>query len=247
MKNKTRIFAILALLMIAVSAFVYLNIGYVYMRVGDLAFGGKVLGVRVYNIAISEFFYTRVSLLERAPLWANYQLSRVNFINGKQSEAVRYADKELELYPDNCRTNYVRGLAYAYDDKLNSAIENFKRFNICFPESWAGHNDLAWLYFRQGDYDSARKTIEEVVSKYPTNPWIQNSYGVALMNTGDLKTAVYAFAAAARSARVMTEVDWGKAYPGNDAKIYGEGLEAMRKTIADNISLLKSKRENSKE
>jgi Flp pilus assembly protein TadD len=217
------------------------------MRLGGLAFGGKVLGVRFYNLPLTEFFYTRAAKLGEVPLWANYQLSRVNFIKGDQDTAVKYADKELELHPDNCRTNYVRGLAYAYDDKLNSAIENFKRFNTCFPGSWAGHNDLAWLYFRQGDYESARRTIEEVVAKFPTNPWIQNSYGVALMNTGDLKTAVYAFAAADRSARAMTEADWGKAYPGNDAKIYGEGLEAMRKTISENMSLLSSKTINSKE
>ena len=233
--------ALLGVSTILICVFVYMKRDVVYMRVGDLAFGGKILGFRVYNIALAEIFYTRATELGHPPQWANYQLSRVNFINGRQGEAVKYADKELELYPENCRTNYVRGLAYAYDDKLNRAIENFQAFNICFPDSWAGHNDLAWFYFRDGDYESAKKTIEQVINKYPTNPWIQNSYGVALMNSGDLMKAVYAFAAANRVASAMTESDWGAAYPGNDSDIYGEGLEAMRKTIKENMILLQSK------
>lgn len=241
MKHKSKIFVILGLLMVMIAAFAYMKRGSIYMSLGTATFGSKFLGVRVYNTAVAEFFYTKAASLEHVPQWANYQLSRVNFINGKQYQAVKYADKELELYPENCRTNYVRGLAYAYDDKLNSAIENFKAFNICFPDSWAGHNDLAWFYFRQGDYVSAKKTIEQVINKYPTNPWIQNSYGVALMNSGDLSKAMYAFAAANRVASAMTESDWGSAYPGNDSGIYEEGLTAMRDTIKKNMSLLETK------
>ncbi len=229
------------ILIVLIGVFAYTKRDVVYMRAGDLSFGGRLFGVRIYNVTLAEIFYTRATKLEQSPQWANYQLSRVNFINGKQDEAVKYADRELELYPENCRTNYVRGLAYAYDDKLDKAIENFQAFNICFPDSWAGHNDLAWFYFRKGDYVSAKKTLEQVVNKYPSNPWIQNSYGVALMNSGDLIKAVYAFAAANRVASAMTESDWGAAYPGNDSDIYGEGLEAMRKTIKDNMRLVQSK------
>ncbi len=232
---------LLGTVFITVFIFAYTQKDIVYMRFGDLSFGGKVLGIRIYNISLAKYFYTNAANLEHAPQWANYQLSRVNFIGGRQDEAVKYADKELELYPNNCRTNYVRGLAYAYDDKLDKAIENFQAFNICFPDSWAGHNDLAWFYFRQGDFESAKKTIEQVINKYPTNPWIQNSYGVALMNSGDPVRALYAFAAANRVASAMTESDWGSAYPGNDSDIYGEGLEAMRKTIKENMTLVQSK------
>ncbi|MDI9355336.1 MAG: hypothetical protein QM532_04205 [Cyanobium sp. MAG06] len=36
----------------------------------------------------------------------------------------------------------------------------------------------------------------------------------------------------------MTERDWGVAYPGNDPAIYSKGLEAMKKSINDNLKLL---------
>ncbi len=239
--KKTYRLTLATIFIVLIVVLVYQNRGSVYMKLGDLAFGGKIFSIRFYNTKIAEAFYTKATNLETAPRWSNYQLSRVNFINGKQRDAVKYADKELELYPESCRTNYVRGLAYAYDDKLDEAIQNFKAFNICFPDSWAGHNDLAWFYFRRGDYENAKKTLEQVINKYPTNPWIQNSYGVALMNSGDFARAVYAFRAAEKVAYAMTEEDWGKSYPGNDEDIYGEGLEAMRKTIKGNMSLLESK------
>ena len=35
----------------------------------------------------------------------------------------------------------------------------------------------------------------------------------------------------------MSEKDWGAAYPGNNPKVYAEGLSAMRQNIDDNITL----------
>ena len=82
---------------------------------------------------------------------------------------------------------------------------------------------------------------EEVTKIYPSNPWIQNTYGTALMNVGRLAEAKIAFEAAKLTADSMTEADWGVAYPGNDPSIYGKGLKAMQKSIDDNLQILKEK------
>ena len=39
----------------------------------------------------------------------------------------------------------------------------------------------------------------------------------------------------------MTEREWGGAYPGNDPRIYGTGLSAMKKSIDTNLELAKIK------
>jgi len=227
---------LLVILLIVFCFYSFKNRSLIYQHLGNISFGGYF-----YNLEFAKFFFTLSANSTPAPMWANYQLSRIYFISGDQDKAVAYADKELELYPSNCRTNYIRGLAYAYSDRLDNAIENFKAFNICFPNTWAGNNDLAWFYFRRGDYVEAKKVLEEVQSKYTTNPWIQNSYGVALMNTGELEKALFSFMAAKKTADNMTEKDWGAAYPGNNPKIYGEGLTAMRNTINQNIIIVNEK------
>lgn len=200
-----------------------------------------------YNVNVAQFFFKKAvsptfSLLGPIPSFANYQLSRTYFIQGNFNKAIEYANKELALYPENCRTYYIRGLTYGYMNKLDSAIEDFEAFNsICVKDSWAGHNDLAWLYFRKGDIPKMLSTVEPMVKLYETNPWVQNSYGIALLNLGRYKEARGAFEKANIIANLMTEKEWGIAYPGNNPKIYGKGLEAMRSSILENYDLAKEK------
>jgi tetratricopeptide (TPR) repeat protein len=215
-----------------------------YYAVGTTAFGGKVLGMSVYNIALAEKFFTMAKEEVPEAIWVNYQLSRINFIKGDLQRAIYFADRELELYPDNCRTHYIRGLTYGYMEHLDEAITDFETFNQCFPDTWAGHNDLAWFWFRKGDMDKVIKVIESTISvgTNAASPWLQNTYGVALMNTGSYLRAENALRMADYLAQNMTEEDWGKAYPGNDPKIYEQGLESMRRSIKSNLDILEKKR-----
>jgi tetratricopeptide (TPR) repeat protein len=170
--------------------------------------------------------------------FSNYQLARIYFIKGNLNASLYYANKELELYPDHCRTYYIRGLTYGYMNDLDRAIDDFKIFNTsCVTNSWAGHNDLAWFYFRKGDIQNMSNIIEPMVTRYPTNPWVQNTYGIALLNLKKYKEAENAFVQALTYADLMTERSWGTAYPGNNPDIYNQGLEAMRKTIQQNLTL----------
>lgn len=211
--------------------------------IGDLAFGGKVAHHTFYNLQVAEVFYTLADMSSDTKIpWLNYQISRVNFIKGDFSEAIHFANKELELYPDNCRTHYIRGLTYAYMERLDAAISDFETFNICFPNTWAGHNDLAWFWFRKGNMQKVVDVIEPSAKKYPTNAWVQNTYGVALMNLGRYKEAEKALLLAQAAAANMTEKDWGIAYPGNDPRVYRKGLDVMRKSIEANLTIIQNKK-----
>ncbi len=210
---------------------------------GNKFFGGKVFKTTLYDIDTAQVFFELADdSKDKNIMWLDYQLSRIHFIRGDLTTAISYADKELVNHPNNCRTNYIRGLAYAYQDSdasLDKAIENFERFNTCFPGTWAGHNDLAWFWFRKGNMEKVIGVVEEVSDKYPSNPWIQNTYGTALMNVGRLTEAKKAFEAAKSAADNMTEETWGAAYPGNNPKIYKKGLEEMRKSINNNLDTIK--------
>lgn len=237
---------LLILISITLLATLFIYRQNILFTVGNKFFGGKI-GTQKYNTTLydidwAETFYSLADDSDnKKVMWLNYQLSRIHFIRGNLDVAIKYADKELEIHPTNCRTHYIRGLAYAYMDtekSLDKAISDFETFNKCFPGTWAGHNDLAWFWFRKGNMEKVIEVAEEVTGKYPDNPWIQNTYGTALMNVGRLAEAKKAFEAAKKSADVMTQSDWGIAYPGNDPSIYSKGLDAMRKSINENLKIL---------
>lgn len=211
------------------------------LRTGNLFFG-KVSSF--YNVSVAQFFFKRATspFFGDSPLFAHYQLSRTYFIKGNFDMAIYYANKELELYPENCRTHYIRGLTYGYMNNLDSAIKDFETFNTsCVKDSWAGHNDLAWFYFRKGDIEGMLRTIEKVATKNETNPWVQNAYGIALLNLGRYEEASIAFKKALTVANAMKEKDWGVAYPGNSPRVYEQGLNSMRDTIKENLVVAEAK------
>jgi hypothetical protein len=55
------------------------------------------------------------------------------------------------------------------------------------------------------------------------------------MNKKNYSEAQKALSKGSLIAEKMTEESWGKAYPGNDPRIYGIGLSAMRMSFASNL------------
>lgn len=241
-------------LLILISVFLLITLFFYRQNIlfyfGNKFFGGKLYKTTLYDIDMSQaFFELADESKDKNTIWLDYQLSRIHFIRGNLTTAIDYANRELVGHPDNCRTHYIRGLAYAYmdtDTSLDKAISDFEQFNTCFPGTWAGHNDLAWFWFRKGNMEKVISVAEEVTKKYPDNPWIQNTYGTALMNVGRYEEAKTALDAAKKTADNMTKEAWGVAYPGNDPSIYDKGLNAMRESINNNLSTLKEKVDNTK-
>lgn len=214
----------------------------IYYIIGNRAFGGEIMNQKVYNLDIAEFFLIKANEKKNPELWTNYQLSRINFIRGNLIQAIYFANEELRLYPNNCRTHYIRGLAYGYAEDLDNAISDFEIFNKCFPNSWAGHNDLAWFWFKKGDTKKVIQIIEKVKDFNMGSAWVQNTYGVALMNEGRYNEAEKALLSAKQNSANMTEEDWGKSYPGNNPLIYKKGLTKLRESIDSNLRILQQKK-----
>lgn len=209
----------------------------VHYKVGGLFFGESPA---LYNVILAQFFFEHATnpLIGRVPPYAYHQLSRTYFIQGELTVALDLAYKEIALYPEHKSTYYIIGLTLGYLNREEEAIEAFGKFIEYKPESWAARNDRAWLQFRIGDIDGALTTIEPVAI-FTNNPWVQNTYGTILLNMSRKDEARIAFENAKRVADTMSEEDWGSAYPGNDPRIYGTGLQAMKTSIENNLVLLK--------
>lgn len=207
-----------------------------YFSVGNIFFGQVPT---LYNVNLAQYFFTYASypLFGDPAPYAHYQLSRTYFIQGEFDDAIHEAQVELEFYPEHQRTHYILGLTYGYMNEEEKAIEEFSKFIEVYPSTWAGRNDKAWLQFRIGDIDGAYETIKPVIWDI-NNPWVQNMYGVVLMNKGNRNEALQAFKYAQAATDAMSEESWGKAYPGNDPRIYETGLNAMKQSIEANLRLL---------
>lgn len=210
-----------------------------HFRIGNIFFGQVP---SLYNVALAEFFFNRATnpIVGDVPPYAYHQLSRTHFIQGALNHALFEANRELEMYPDHGSTYYIIGLTLGYLNREEEAIEAFGKYIAYNPESWAARNDRAWLQFRIGDIDGALETIQPVAI-YLDNPWIQNTYGTLLLNQKRYAEAEIAFLNAKNIADQMTEESWGRAYPGNDPRIYELGLNAMRASIDENLEILATK------
>ncbi|MBI2409730.1 tetratricopeptide repeat protein [Candidatus Kaiserbacteria bacterium] len=207
---------------------------------GNLFFEGSGL---LYNVRIAHFLFHQAAypVLSQAPQYAHYQLSRTNFIQGNFYPALDEARSELLSYPDNTQTYYILGLTYGYLGRTHEAIDSFSKYIESHPGTWAGRNDKAWLQFRLGDIDGALETIQPIAKNFRYTPWVQNTYCVLLLNKKEFLKAEQACKAAQKAVSAASEEDWGRAYPGNDPRIYAAGLQAMRKTIEDNLKLIRGK------
>jgi len=208
-----------------------------YYERGSYYFGGGA-----YNIDYAQkYFVASLSLPGAEDRYQHYQLGRVYFIKGYLHDALNEFNKEEIAHPDFKRVHYARGLTYAYLDRLNESIEDFKAFLEWKPQSWAAHNDLVWVYFRKGDFINAEKYAREGLTFSPDNAWLSNSLGTALLNLGNYKEAKEHLLKAQIGFNGMTKQQWGAAYPGNDPRIYEQGFEATKKSVANNLALVEAK------
>lgn len=207
-------------------------------KLGNIFFGNVP---KLYNVNLAQFLYKRsISPLfsQTVPRYAHHQLSRTYFIQGNLWGALDEAQEELKLYPDSTSTYYILGLTYGYMNRNYEAIDAFSVYINNFPGAWAPRNDKAWLQFRIGDVDGAIETMKPVVENFKYTVWVQNTYCALLISKKDYSNAKIACERARKSINTMNENDWGRAYPGNDPRIYITGLQAMKLSIDNNLAII---------
>lgn len=200
--------------------------------------GNYYLGGEDYDIKKAESYFKRAIELNEKEQYAHYQLARIYFLKSNFLLGINEINKEIEYYPDFKKSYYVRGLIYGYNNDLDLSVENFKKFISLDSYNWAGYNDLSWVYFKKGDYLSAKMSALDGLLVAPSNPWLNNALGVAQLNLDEKSEAKRSFERALYQINSMTPEDWGRSYPGNDPSIYKEGFQSMKNSIQDNLKLV---------
>lgn len=233
----------------------------VYGAVTFVATGHAWEQVRAGKFTAATFFFERgnhffegdaydietaLTNYERALTYENvdqkpihYQIGRIHFIKGDLMRAVALFNEQLEIDPTYMRTYYMRGLTYGFLGAYDKAEEDFKKFLEWRPQSWAGHNDLVWVYFLAGKLDEAERYARQGLAYAPTNAWLANALGAILINQGKTEEAKQYLAQADEIFTLMTPEEWGSSYPGNDPRMYEAGLTASRQSVSENLQLVR--------
>lgn len=179
------------------------------------------------------------------PKLAWYQLARIDFVEGKYDGSISKLNQQLLVHADALpQTYYMLGLAYGYraletdaDSDWQAAEDGFKTFMEFSPQAPWPRVDLAWIYFAQGKYESMLPILETGLEFNGEHAWLLNTYGLALLNTGDTMGARQALRQAQQSYEALSVQDWERAYSGNDPQHWNRNFELFGDTIAYNLSL----------
>lgn len=191
-----------------------------------------------YNLHFAKIAYKKALAADPKRQFAHYQLARIYFVEGNHNAALSEINRELELYPENLRSLYIRGLIHGYRGDLRAARNDFIHFVAWAPTEWAGYNDLAWVLSKEKLFDPARNVIRNAMAVVPEaglNPWLWNSLGVIELNLNNRVAAREALLKADRLAAGMSDEEWARAYPGNNPAALGGGLQAFRQAIRENL------------
>ncbi len=207
------------------------------LALGDYCFNADKQGA--YDLDCATRAYTYALSLDSTALYAWHQLARIDFLGGNFDAALIKINRQIDLHSDAIPGSYyVRGLIKGFDGDLSGAQIDFVKYLTLEPQSWGGHNDLAWIYFQKGEYEKAASQARTGLTFAPQNPWLLTSLGASLMNLGDKQGAKDALLRALAEANKLLPADWSRSNPGNDPRIGEAGLVAMRETIARNLALV---------
>jgi tetratricopeptide (TPR) repeat protein len=215
--------------------------GQYYFNHGDAADGS-------YDLAQAASYYRQALELAPHPL-AWYQLGRIDFLEGRNDEAIDKFNTQLELYGDLVpKAFYMLGLTHAFKamrqddaDSWQEAEANFIHYMRFVNHAPWPAVDLAWVYFMQGKYTDMKPLLEETLNQHPENPWVLNMYGLALLNSERNKPDASAYFLKAKiAAAKLTPNDWGDVYPGNNPQYWKQGRDEFVATIDKNLVIANS-------
>jgi len=212
------------------------------MQLGNYYFGGGIIGRSEHAPEKAKRLYKKVVARNLQTPWGHYQLARIYFIEGDFENALKEIHQELEIYPTNFRSLYVRGLIYGYrgrEDDLVNAEEDFKKFIEWSPSEWAGYNDLVWILGKREKYEEMERIVISAFENIPiakeNNPWLWNSLGVAELNLQKYEEAHRSFRRAHELLEKLPLETWRNAYPGNSPDDVKAGRAQFQKAIEENI------------
>jgi len=116
---------------------------------------------------------------------------------GKLDQAIKDADKAVELKPDDLRALEFRANTHAFNGDVKAALADLNKVVAANSQYIAAHSDRAFVYCLMGGYDKALADANQAISLIHTakffNKIDDNSYGNrarAYFGLGNYKAAL---------------------------------------------------------
>lgn len=190
----------------------------------------------LYDIERAGYLFRKALELDPEYSNARHQLARIAFLKGDFSTALWYINKEIgsksSVTPSS---HYVRGLILGFMERYDEAAESFEAYLEQAPNNWAAVNDYAWVLLKDGRSAEALAVLENLLNKNQENAWLLNSAAIAAYELNDLEKAQEYIERASVLAGDVTREAWLAAYPGNDPRVAGEGIEALKEAIVSTM------------
>lgn len=129
----------------------------------------------------------------------------------KQAGALEPLEKWLAKEPDDVTVRMVLAVDHQTENRLDKAVEQYSKVLQSQPNNVAALNNLAWIYAEKGDkqaltygkkaYDMAQQT-----------PAVMDTYGWALVKTGEVKRGVDILKEAGVKAPHLLDIKYHLAY-----------------------------------
>lgn len=85
----------------------------------------------------------------------------------QQPDATVVLEKELRDRADSPILLNAMGLSYVKDDRFSDALNAFRRSLELEPGNQFTHGNIAWAFYRSGDFDQAEENYQRLLSKSP--------------------------------------------------------------------------------
>ncbi|HEY4488201.1 MAG TPA: hypothetical protein VJB97_01670 [Candidatus Paceibacterota bacterium] len=194
-------------------------------------------GSHDYDIDAAEYFFTRAVAIEPVHPAAYHELSRVAFLRGNLLTALALINIQIGRFEkDVPNAYYVRALIEGYLGRYDEAALDYEHY-ISLQEApgWAAYNDLAWVLLKANRPRDAARAAARGIAAHPQNPWLYNSFAIALYESGEREAALAAAETALYFADVVTDEMWLRAYPGNDPRVSASGADDFRAVLGQNM------------
>jgi tetratricopeptide (TPR) repeat protein len=203
---------------------------------GQRHFDSSDLGA--YSVPVADFFFWEAQRSDTDIPYVFHEIARVAFLRGELDKALIFIDMQIEKHGEKAPSSYyMRGLIQGYRGNYSEAVKDYEQYLALVPPNWAGINDYAWVLLKAGRTIDAARVIADGLLLFPDNPWLLNSYGIALHELGQFDAAYESQLRAGDAAERLRESDWLIAYPGNDPRVAAQGLATLKEAIRTNMHM----------
>jgi len=194
---------------------------------------------REYSIDRAEQLLVKAAAIDPTTPNLFHEMARIAFLRGNLQSALAKINIQIALHGDELpNAYYIRGLIEGFMGSYNEAAASYERYLEFDQHNWAAINDLAWVLLKAKRFEEAERVARGGIVFFPNNPWLHNSRAIALHELGRDEEAANEIRKAQIDVSVITKRDWLVAYPGNDPQIAGEGLQAFRSAIENNMHMI---------